>query len=229
MVTMVEAVATRGIDNLIIPIAGWYLVSRYMAMDLPMLVERFIVVVALMTFVLLLRKRSSLDGSSLLGVVLFAYGCWSLGGWPFLLIPFLFYVSHLVSTHAVRKASSPTHDLYAVLSCALTGLIWLVLTEMNSDEPFKYLFPFVLGIGAHFGIRNFTTLRFLHPKMQRSHLILRSSVKAVLFCYLPLVLCKPLGGVAKHAALGYLVCVLATSLFSQIYRRDTHRLAPLAQ
>ncbi|MEM7384145.1 MAG: hypothetical protein AAF514_04300 [Verrucomicrobiota bacterium] len=223
MVMMVEAVSTRGIDNLIIPVAGWYLISEYMAMDLSTLMGRTAIVLALMLFVLLLRKRTSLDGSSLLGSILFGYGCWALGGWLHLLIVLLFYISHLFATHTVRKQAPLRHDLYAVISIALTGLIWLVLEDrIAPPPPSNLIFPFALGMAAHFGIRNFTTLRFLLPDNPKALLTLRSTLKAVGFCFVPLLFQYPIQAVALQGGIAIIGCLIVTSIFARLFPDPHH-------
>lgn len=219
MVTMVEAVSTKGIDNLIIPVAGWYLLSQYLVMELDILLQRFFLIAFLMGSVLVVRKRSSLDGSSLLGAVLFAYGCWALGGWPFFVVPVILFINHLYATRAIRRVATPNHDLWAVISIACTGLVWLILQRVHAGDPLRFLFPFVLGISAHFAMRNFATLRILEtggPRRRPAPLI-RATGKAVFWCYLPLLFCRAPGAVVVHAAIAAAAVLAVTWIFSRLY------------
>ena len=212
MVMLVEAITTGGLDNLLIPLGGFYLLTEYMKMDTATLVGRFVLVTILLVVVLTLSKHSSLDGGALLGAALFGYGCFALGGWPCFVVVLIVFIAHLHATRAIAKHVEESHSLSAIISIAATGMTWLVLRR---DDPVA---PFTLGIVTHFAILNFNTVEFLHQKPGHAVMLARSTAKAVLLCYPPLILfLAPRWEAAAQAGLAVPVAIAATWLFSLIY------------
>ncbi len=180
MVMLVEAISTRGIDNLLIPLGSFYLLSKYMAMEPEVLIGRLILLNALLAIVLILRKKSSLDGSALLGAVLFGYAASALGGWPCLVALLVLFFSHIIATGMVEKKVSYQHNLRSVICVALTGMLWLILFR---DDPKA---PFLMSVATHFAILNLNTLAALIPDTSLWRRIPQSSLKACALTYLPI-------------------------------------------
>ena len=208
LVMLVEAISTGGLDNLLIPLGGHFLLSEYMTMPIATLGGRFILVVLLVTVVLTLRKRSSLNGGALLGAALFGYGSFALGGWSCFIIPLIIFLSHLHATRRVATKVDETHTLSAVLSLSATGLVWLVFGE----PPIK---AFALGLVVHFAILSYNTIAFLDLSTSTISNLWRSTAKAVLFCYLPLVLLMPEMWVLALCAIP--ITLVGTACFSYFY------------
>ena len=206
MVTLVEAISTGGLDNLLIPLGGYYLLSEYVEMSLGMIAGRLLLVVSLMFLVLVLRQRSSLNGGALLGAALLAYAAFALGGWPCLVVLLVIFMAHLRATRQVAEKVDESHTLSAVLSLSATAMLWLILFD---EDPVA---GFTLGMVAHFAILNFNTVEFLRPEEGHVKLLLRSGVKAVALCYLPLVLFVP--EMWLQALLAVPVVFAATAFFS---------------
>jgi len=209
MVMLVEAISIGGLDNLLIPLGGFYLMSEYMQMEIATLVGRLALVVFLLLLVLVLRKRSSLDGAALLGATLFAYGCYALGGWECFVTPMIVFCAHLHSTKQVALKIKEEHHLSAILSIGVTGLIWLLFGGEAR------LAGFTLGFAVHFAILNYNTLAFLRPESGELLVLLRSTVKSVFLCYAPLVFFFP--QMPAQAAMAIPLTLATTLVFSRIY------------
>lgn len=180
MVTLVEAISTRGLDNLLIPLGSLYLLTWYLDMNLEELLWRLTVLNVLLIVVLFLRKRSSLNGSSLLGSVLLGYGAQILGGWPFLAPLLLLFLSHIRATGMLKKKITYEHNMRAVFCIAFTSMLWLSVHQYRDA-----LAPFLMGIAAHFAILNVNTLHSLIPEASNWRRLLQSSLKACGLTYLP--------------------------------------------
>lgn len=102
VVMMFEAISTRGLDNLIVPLAAALLLERFIDLDIAALAWRLVGAAGLFGLVFCLRRGSSLDGGALLGAVLFGYGCWALGGWRFVIPPMILFGEHLWITRKLR-------------------------------------------------------------------------------------------------------------------------------
>jgi phytol kinase len=159
IVMMFEAVAWRGLDNLFIPLASYALLKSYLSMDVAELSIRWVVILLLGGFLLLWRQRSTLDDSALIGAALIAFGAWAIGGIDWLLVPLLtFLIVTLLTPRIAWDGSEHNHDVYALLSIAGPGFLWLILSRQDSSPVlfFAYTVAYsthatMLGISrAHF-------------------------------------------------------------------------------
>ena len=109
VVMMFEAISTRGLDNIIVPLAAVLLLDRFLDLDTAALAWRLLFVAVLFALVFGMRRSSSLDGGALLGAVLFGYGCWALGDWRFVIPPIILFAEHLWVTRKLRGCTSSSH------------------------------------------------------------------------------------------------------------------------
>lgn len=103
VVTCFEAIAVRGYDNVLIPVATLFALERMIPHSLEVLVERalalgIIVAVGFMTF-----RRRRLTVAGLLGALLLAYGAFALGGPAWLLPLVAFYFTYNVGVPLDRE------------------------------------------------------------------------------------------------------------------------------
>jgi len=87
LVTLAEAIAWRGLDNLILPVFAAVLLERYLHIPSGELITRLVVLSVLAGGVLLMRSRTTLIAEGLIATTLFLYGYWALGDWPWLAAP----------------------------------------------------------------------------------------------------------------------------------------------
>ncbi|MEM7013952.1 MAG: hypothetical protein AAF585_21025, partial [Verrucomicrobiota bacterium] len=106
---MVEAISTRGIDNIVVPVACAYLLDVYLELCMLQLTFRIALVVGLLGLVLLTRRFSTLEGGALMAAVLLGYGCGALADWRFLIPPIIMFIEHLVVTHRIKIVGEPRH------------------------------------------------------------------------------------------------------------------------
>ena len=150
LVTVFEAIAWRGLDNLFIPLGGFLLLR-----DLPYLgTERLLLqlgVVVLIALIAAIRRRqTSLDDSALLAAMLVGYGIWTFGGWEWLVLPVILFLRGQIRVNRPEPAGPHFHHVDAVLSVALPAFLWLFLSRLfNAPEVF---FPFAVALGVHLGI-----------------------------------------------------------------------------
>ena len=91
---MFEAIAWRGLDNLVLPLVSFLLLKSYLSLDVAHLIGRLAITSGLVAIALVYRTRTTLGGSALLGAVLVGYVSWALGGWHCLLAPLLFFITY---------------------------------------------------------------------------------------------------------------------------------------
>ena len=148
LVMMFEAVAWRGLDNLFIPLASYALLKAYLNLDAVALLPQLGVVVFLVLFVTLWRRRSSFDDSALIGAVLLSYTVWVIGGLAWLTVMLLSFMSATVlALRHVAGIQRNLHNLPALLAICAPGVFWLLIREPNEETA--AFFAFALSFGTH--------------------------------------------------------------------------------
>lgn len=176
LVMLVEAIAWQGLDNLTIPLAGFALLSNFVHLDAAALAIRLGVVVVLAVFTLALRGQTTLDDDALLAGVLFGFVIWALGGWLWVLAPATLIINDV--RHGLRAPSKDEtyrrHNVHAVESVCLAGLIWVVLAATYSDphlplrvENAVFFFAYLLSFAIHMAIFEATHGMHMLPRLGR--------------------------------------------------------------
>jgi phytol kinase len=165
IVTLLEANDWRGLDNIFIPIGVFVLLRLYLTMPLEQLWNRFRVAAALVLFVTAYARRTTLQGSALLASALVLYISWALGGWQWLLPPFLLLVAYSFFFPEKITPAHRTHNAQAVLAVASTGLLWLFLFRIW-QQP-ELLFPYTVAFAAHLAIIAWSLLYPRFPSAKR--------------------------------------------------------------
>ena len=167
---MFEAVAWRGMDNLFIPVVSFALLQTYLDMDAVALSLRLLVILLLGVFLLFWRRRSTLDDSALIGAGLVAYGAWAIGGLYWLLVPVLVFLAATLLTQQMEPARrGKIHTVYALLSIAGPGVVWLILNSKLSSADL--LFPYTVAFAAHFTMLGISRAYFGHEYLPAIRLV----------------------------------------------------------
>jgi phytol kinase len=235
LVMLIEAIAWQGLDNLFIPLGGFILLRLYLEMDAAMLLVRLIVTLILVIFALCWRQRTTLNDSALLGAAFVGYLSWTLGGWRWLLAPAILFLTYPLLISWIKQREIPfspeerqampwiplesdpkypnahwerIHNIYAVLSVAAAGLLWLFLFGAF-DRP-EFLYPYTLSFAANLaiiGIAGLSPLNYWQP----SNLVLLVTyiLKGWLLMFAPLLL---LQGLSRPSISGVMVSLVGTAL-----------------
>lgn len=186
LATMFEAIAWRGLDNLVLPLVSFLLLKIYVAMPVHDLVMRLLVTAVMMIGLVMYGSRTTLAGSALLGALLVGYVSWALGGWHWLLPPLIVFFGYTMLSPPTEANSRRIHDVHAVLCVSSAGLIWLFLYRLL-DRP-EFLFPFTLAFAAHLAIIGIARLRYDYPQMSTVALLGICILRGWLFLFLPYLL-----------------------------------------
>ncbi|MEM1058023.1 MAG: hypothetical protein AAGK14_02135 [Verrucomicrobiota bacterium] len=146
LVTMMEALAWRGLDNLFIPITAFFALDLYRHLTAGALLERFIVLIILATIALIWRKHTTLTDSSALGGAVFGYITWTLGGWTWLVAPLILFLLYTkIGKEQGNKLSS--RDMQAVIR-VMSGPMIILFVAISI--PWAALIAvFYAAFGAH--------------------------------------------------------------------------------
>ena len=156
---LLEAIAWRGLDNLLIPIGALLFLNLYLDASVDDLVLRLIVTIALLIFALSWRRRSSLDDSALMTAALFGYGAWMLGGPLWLVGPGVLFVVQVVMWP--RTGERREHTVFATLSVVSAALLWLGLYVHDAQD--LYLIAYAVTFGVHLAIMGVSRIELDWP------------------------------------------------------------------
>lgn len=145
LVMLLESVAWRGLDNLLVPLGTYAFMVMYLDAPAEALAWRSVGVVGLVGFTLLWRKRSSMDDSALIYCSLFGYAAILLGNWVWVLPPLMLFITH--STLWPRSKTPPMHSVGAVTAVTGLGMIGLLL---HVRYPWHgWLWAYTASFAAH--------------------------------------------------------------------------------
>lgn len=174
LVMLLEAVAWRGLDNLFIPVGGFFLLRSYIAMPARALGIVLGVTIAMFTVVVVLRRRRTLsDGAALAGVLL-GYMTWTVGGWRWVVPPLVFFLTYTALWPRAEQVRDRPHRLGAVLAVPGSALIWLGLTRVIGDTVAYY--GYTLTLAANLAFVGVAWFRAVRPGTASSNVALLSGV-----------------------------------------------------
>jgi phytol kinase len=125
LITLAEAVAWRGLDNMIVPLGSFALLHIYLDMPMQELAQRVGISWLILIACLLIQRRAPLIGSGGLASALLLFGCWSLGGWMWLLPPLAFLLLLPVFGAVAPGERIIEQGAGAVFSLSAAALLWL--------------------------------------------------------------------------------------------------------
>lgn len=182
IVMLLEAFSWRGLDNLFIPVTTLFLLFRYEKLDVHNLLIRLFILFILLVFVYLLRKKTSLDDSSLFAAALVIYLSYILGGPLWALAPTIVFVTYQWCFPTEVQNSHNEHDIVLLLHIAVPGLIWLICYQVSSQE--KFLYAFVICFLNELVCLGFSRIIYLNENTSGFHAAIKASgISLLLFMY----------------------------------------------
>ena len=161
LVMLLEGSAWRGLDNLFIPIGGYFLLRAYLPLDAAALLPRLLVTVALVIFIVLARARTTLEDDSLVAGAFLCYVAWAVMGWRWLVGPLAIVVGYRWLSAPTPDNSRRMHEVPAVLSVWAAAIGWLTLARTSGGEAM--LLPYTVVFGAHLAMFGTSRLAFQFP------------------------------------------------------------------
>lgn len=187
---LIEAISARGLDNLLIPIGAYAFLRLYLYATPEALILRLVITVSLLIFVLVWRRRTSMDDSALMASALYGYGAWMLGGWEWLIGPLVLFLIHVGLWP--RTTKGPTDSVWVLLSVVAPGLIWLSVQTAYPGR--SWLFPYAVAFGTHLtiiGVSRIAVDDSRTPRLLRLGAAVGAGCLLILFQILPLLFAGP--------------------------------------
>ena len=215
LVMLLEGCAWAGLDNLFIPIGGFFLLRAYLGMDAHALTVRLAVIVAIVLLVLVWRTRTTLDDSALLAGVFIGYVTWALAGRRWLVPPAIVFLAYTLLSPRTTENSRRVHDPYVLLSVCAAGLAWLAAARVLDRPDFYY--PYTLAFACQLGLIGMARLAFDRPDLPLPALAAVCTVRASLLILMPFIILAGATSTALvQAGVGVAAIALAVSLFAAI-------------
>lgn len=127
LVSLVEAVAWRGLDNLFIPLGVCILLNVYDGYSAVQILTRIVLILLVVPCLLLLRSRTKLDDAAILGASLVTYLSVTAGGWQWVLAPGIVFFATFFLGPVKKTVQQRVHTIHSTLTVTLPGLLWLLL------------------------------------------------------------------------------------------------------
>lgn len=218
LVMLLEGSAWHGLDNLFIPIGGYFLLRAYLSMDAAALASRLIVTIALVVLIVLVRHRTTMEDDSLVAGAFLCYVAWAVMGWQWLAAPLAIATGYRWLSPKTADNSRRMHDVPAVLSVWAAAIGWLALAR-STENP-AMLLPYTIVFGAHLAM--FGTSRLANQFRDRALPILfwRAVITSWLIVMTPYVAIAGLNAGAAIAALAALAAIaLGAAAFTAAQRQ----------
>ena len=224
LVTLLEAVAWAGLDNLFVPLGGYFILSRVLPMDSVLLGGSLCVAVLLFVLVLYARNRQTLDDSGLLAGVLIGYLSWDVGGWQWLLPPLVVFIAYpALFPRADQRVKRP-HDLVALGSVTLAGGCWLALAHGTHAAAAYFAYTLAFAVTLCFiGVTWFHVARATMPKW-RTVFVSVAIAGVVLFA--PFVSVERSMAAAIEAVIAIGIMLVAATAYVRVVLNDGTRRHP---
>ena len=201
LVMLLEGSAWRGLDNLFVPIGGYFLLRAYLPLDAAALVARFLVTIGLVCALLLSRRRTTLEDDSLVGGAFLAYVAWALMGWQWLIAPAAVFVGYSWLSPPTRDNSRRIHGIAALLSVWAAAVAWLALAS-TTGRP-ALLFPYTIVFAAHLAMFGTSRLGSEFPARALAPLCVRAVLTSWGVVMIPFLIAMVATGTNGPAKQGY--------------------------
>jgi phytol kinase len=217
LVMILEGSAWRGLDNLFIPIGGYFLLRAYLVMDETALLGRLLITIGLVALVVFARHRTTLEDDSLAAGAFLCYVAWAVMGWTWLVGPLAMLVGYRWLSPKTPDNSRRMHDVPAILSVWAPAVLWLAMAGGTGDRTL--LFPYTVGFAAHLAIFGVSRLAFQFPEVPLAHILVRAVLTSSLLILVPYAAVSGLTARTVILASAGLVAIsLGAALFMLVQR-----------
>ncbi len=188
---MFEAIAWKGLDNLFIPLGSLIVLKTHMFIGMEELMLRLGFLLIPSLIVLIARRNSTLNGSGVVGSALFCYFSYILGGWQWMVMPVILYLSYRFLLPKRFRQLQSVHSVYGVICVASVGIVWLLIATVSQSE--QYIFPYALTFAAHAAIISTAHMRFTSFSKPKVFALLYAVLKGWCLMCIPLICIQPSG------------------------------------
>jgi len=212
MLMMAEAAAWWGLDNIIIPLTSFFLLTAFIKMDATELSLHLAFLLTLSLFIKFWRNRTTLADDALFGATLMGYLIWAFTNW-------LWFIPAIVLLALYDPLSGPTplrqrrvFRFPVILANSGAGIAWLALYKASDYHLLFY--PYAAAFAGNLAIIGLVRYLHTHPDKSAANAIALSMGKALVLLIPSIWL---FSGLTTNSLIALLFCILsvvcALSLF----------------
>lgn len=212
LVMLLEGSAWRGLDNLFIPVGGFFLLQAYLPLQIEDLIIRSLVTVGLVLAVLVSRRSTTMLDDSLLAGAFLCYVTWALAGWRWIVPPAVGFVGFSLYSPEPPEAEQRFHTIAAMLAVWVAAIGWLILARTFAHP--ELIYPFTLVFACHVAIFSASRSAHRNPAKPLPSMVARAVIRSWIMLFVPFVALLGVTGRNIQLALIALPCIgLAVGLF----------------
>lgn len=181
-----EGVAWRGFDNLAIPLGALLVLRTHVGVPASELAMRLIVLAIILGFTIAWMRKTTLTGSAVLGVAIFSYTSFVAGGPVWVAMPLVVFSSYRWCMPARFQKIENRHSIYAVLSVASTGLVWLASSHFLGKTDSIY--PYTLAFAVHAAIIMVAHVHSRGLHSSRLLILLNGTLRSWVLLFIPFLI-----------------------------------------
>lgn len=206
LVMLLEGSAWRGLDNLFLPIGGYFLLRAFLPLDAAELALRLLVIGALVIAIVVSRRSTTLVDDSLLAGAFLCYVTWALAGWQWLVAPAVLFAGYAWFSPRTEENSRRIHSVAAVLAVWVVALVWLALARTRGDTTLLY--PFTLVFACHMAIFGLSRLAHVDDRRSMTSLAAIAVLRAWALIFVPFLITQGVSATTLGLALAASICIL---------------------
>ncbi|MBA3857020.1 MAG: hypothetical protein C0507_08950 [Cyanobacteria bacterium PR.3.49] len=181
-----EGIAWRGFDNIAIPLGAHLVLKTHIDLPAGELALRLFMLAIILAFSIAWRRKTTLTGSAVLGVTLFSYASFVVGGIAWMVLPLIVFTCYRCFMPARFQTTENKHSLYAVFSVASTGLIWL-FSSHYAQKP-EFIYPYTLAFAVHAAIIMVAHVHSRGLNTNRLRILFNGTLRSWLLLFAPFLI-----------------------------------------
>ncbi len=150
LLTLVESIAFRGLDNLLLPVLGYAMLKIDVTLEASALATRLLLAAGLLIAMLVVRPAAAFLPDAAIASALFCYTTWALAGRAWLVAPVTALVICAIAFRTGRATDVAPRGAPVVVAMTLAALVVLIAHVVAPDPALHH--AFVAAIAASLGM-----------------------------------------------------------------------------
>jgi phytol kinase len=186
LIMMLEAISWAGLDNLFVPLMAFALVKGLLSLEAWELAMRLVITASLTALVFFGSRHTALKTDARLAAILVGHFVWMVADLRWVLMPAVLFLSFRILAPSPEYERRYAQTVYAVLSLAAAGLVWVYLARVFQRPHFFY--PFTVTFAAGLAMVGIIRERFANPSRALWRIVAAQTAKGSLLILFPYML-----------------------------------------
>ena len=183
---MVEAISWAGSDNLFVPLMAFVLVKGLLSVDAWELGMRLVITAGLSALVFFGSRHTAMKADARLAAILVGHFVWMVADLRWVVMPAVLFLSFRKLAPSPEYERRYAQTVYAVLSLAAAGLVWMYIAR--AFQLPRLFYPFTVTFAAGLAMVGIIRERFACPNRTLFLIVVEQTAKGSLLILLPYAL-----------------------------------------